>query len=423
MTWETLYKNCIPSQLKHFSQVTSIFLGYNMNIDLIKHLRSKDINEFKGTTFFPHLFKSLEQGKSMEVIITKEEYEWLKTLKYEDKCIGGQAGIMANLFALFPIKEVVVYSPAFCSKQAQFLSPSENLKVPDVTGDLKRPHDLKIDKEPEYHFIFEFKRGLKIFGIIVPMDNRFIASPPTTSSEKVCDDIFKRKYEYAIISGFQLAQNTNPLQISKKHVDFLRKHANVHYEFASIQNPEIRKAVANYVKGFDSIGVNKFELNDLLQICGENPVHSITDIWEGLNVIKNHLQLKRIHSHHMGIYITVVDKPATPDKTRDAHLYAALMAAVQAKKGSLDNSTDAGSGFETPVSTSGLNMLSELALYFDSPEFKRSGIYEDDETYTVAVPTRVVKNPVRTVGLGDVISGLTFVGDNLDQNYCSTMDT
>jgi ADP-dependent phosphofructokinase/glucokinase len=409
--WNTLYQKCIPSQISHFSSIDSIFLAYNMNIDMIKHLKPEDIQPLEKTSFFPQLEESMLQGQAREVLVTKEEYEWLKTLHYDKKSIGGQAGIMANLFSLFPIREIVIYSPAFCTEQAQYVNEAENLKVPDENCRLRNPHHIKMEKKPDYHFIFEFKKGMEISAGIVPRDNRFIASCPLQFCEPMCEDIFKRAYEYAIISGFHLITDTTPLKITKRHVDILKKTAKVHYECASIPHERIKKALIPYLRGFYSIGVNECELKDILDIHGEYVNNSIIELYEGLKFTKKALNVKRIQLHHLGFYLTIIDEDMNPEKTRDAALFAALLAAVKAQKGLIKSCDDALQGLKVPVSPVGVREISRLASYTGNSDLEYSGIFKDDTVYVIVVPARVVKNPSRTVGLGDTISGLAFLGE------------
>jgi ADP-dependent phosphofructokinase/glucokinase len=87
------------------------------------------------------------------------------------------------------------------------------------------------------------------------------------------------------------------------------------------------------------------------------------------------------------------------------------MAAARAKQGCLSTWKDAEVGLQAPLSPEGISMMSELASQLDHEDFVNSGIYEDGEEYLVSIPTRIVENPVKTVGLGDTISGLSFVGE------------
>ena len=407
--WNNLYKKCIAEQYEHFSSLSSIFLGYNINIDIITHIREEDVTLLQGTSFFTQLRECMITGSAKEVIISEDDRTILGSLHFREQTMGGQAGIMANLFSLFPLKEIVLYTP-MSTALAQFLSSTGVIHVPDNQCRLIDPHKLKVDEKPDYHFILEFKKGMKISGHTIPRDNRFIASCPLSFPENTCDSLFDRKYDYAVISGFHLLEDTTPLTISKRQVQALNRHTQVHYEYASTR-PSLRRSLVNYFTGFDSLGVNECELNEILEVLGEDPVETVMDMYRGIKTVKKALRLKRIHFHHLGLYMTVRDSSKNPGRVRSALLYAALMAAARAKQGCLSTWKDAEVGLQAPLSPEGISMMSELASQLDHEDFVNSGIYEDGEEYLVSIPTRIVENPVKTVGLGDTISGLSFVGE------------
>jgi len=404
--WNTRYKKCIKTQYEHFSSLSSILLAYNINIDLITHITEKDLTFLEDTSFFTQLTECMIAGKAKEVIISDADRQILESLHYDEKSIGGQAGIMANLFSLFPIEEIVLYTP-MCREQAQMLSPTDALVVPDAHCRLVDPHTILSDINPDYHFILEFKKGMKIAGSTVPRDNRFIASCPLSFPENNCTSIFHREYDHAIISGFHLLETPHVPDIARNHIQALQYRA--HYECASTRS-SLLPPLLDYFTNFDSLGVNECELNEILTTLGEDPVETVVDMYEGLKIVKKVLHLNRIHLHHLGLYLTLIDAQKDPEKTRHALLYAALMAAARAQQGHLSSWEDAQSGLTAPLSPRGISSLAHLSSYLDSPTVVESGIHEDEQGYLVSIPARVVDTPVRTVGLGDTISGLAYVG-------------
>ncbi|MBU7031487.1 MAG: hypothetical protein HXS53_03045 [Theionarchaea archaeon] len=407
--WNNLYTKCIAEQYEHFSSLSSIFLGYNLNIDLIAHIQEEDMHLLEEASFFSMLRECMITGSAREVIISAEDRAILRSLQFREQTMGGQAGIMANLFSLFPIHEIVLYTP-MSEALTPFLSSTGAIRVPDEQCNLIDPHKIRACNDPDYHFILEFKKGMKISGHTVPRDNRFIASCPLSFPDNSCDSLFDREYDYAIISGFHLLEDTTPLSTSKRHVEALNRHTRVHYEYASTR-ASLRKSLIEYIHGFDSLGVNECELNEILKILGEDPVETIMDIYEGIKKVKKTLHLNRIHFHHLGFYLTVIDSSKSPERTRSALLYAALMAAARAERGNLSSWKDAKVGLQAPLSAEGISKMSELGSQLDYDDFVNSGIYEDHKEYLVFIPARIVEYPVKTVGLGDTISGLSFVGD------------
>jgi ADP-dependent phosphofructokinase/glucokinase len=68
-------------------------------------------------------------------------------------------------------------------------------------------------------------------------------------------------------------------------------------------------------------------------------------------------------------------------------------------------------GLKEPLAEPGLKALAALAPAAGDDDFITSGLGHYAGHQLVCVPTRLVANPVLTVGLGDLISATAFVFD------------
>jgi len=422
MSWEILYKKSLD-HIKELNSAKNIFLGYNIDVDLIKYvtqgfIEKKQIGRYylknKLETmedFFSGLFYSMELGKGFEVQINKELYKKLLDFSCDEERMGGQAGIMANLLSFFNIEKIIVYCGSLSKRQAILFRDAENIFVPLIENNkliLKNARKNYEKTESVIHFIFEYKKGIKIKDSTVKRDNRFIASCPHKfpKNESL---VFEKKFDYAILSGFHLFEKENfkeKLDESKEHIKKLRKndYIKIHYEFTSMQNPEIRKyLVKNYLPNFDSLGLNKVELKSILDILGYEDKKSI---YENILRIKKTLGLKRVQFHDLGYYLCVIDKEYSPENCRKALLFASLAAGMKAKNGDIYSIDDIQKGLDIPISKIGYKKLKE----FGDKKFVETGIFDGGDHFMITVPTKVTGTPKSTVGLGDVISCLSFIG-------------
>jgi len=116
--------------------------------------------------------------------------------------------------------------------------------------------------------------------------------------------------------------------------------------------------------------------------------------------------LKRVQFHDLGYYLCVIDKEYSPENCRKALLFASLAAGMKAKNGDICSIDDIQKGLDIPISKIGYKKLKE----FGDKKFVETGIFDGGDHFMIAVPTRVIGNPKSTVGLGDVISSLSFIG-------------
>jgi len=202
----------------------------------------------------------------------------------------------------------------------------------------------------------------------------------------------------------------------------------VHFEWASTQDPEVRRHLADtVVRDADSVGCNEHELIALLETLGEQALArdcvglGSVPLFLGLRRVFDRLKLKRIQLHMYGLYLTLL-RPglehlgpayqALPN--RQGMILAATLAASKAGTGSLDDPAQLLWAHGRAVADQSLAELQALDLYLrvneDLPGLAVDGMLKLKDLHVVAVPTILVEPPLSLVGLGDTISSLSLVG-------------
>ncbi|WP_297419074.1 ADP-specific phosphofructokinase [Thermococcus sp.] len=436
----------------------SIYTAYNTNVDAIVYLKEETvqglINEFGAETiqrrmeeyprqinepldFVARLVHALKTGKPMEVpLINEELHMWFDShFKYDVERMGGQAGIIANLLANLNFRKVLVYTPHLAKKQAAMFVNKPNLFYPVIEDGrliFKHPYEAYRDGDPvKVNRIFEFRAGMTFkLGsetVTVPFSGRFIVSARFESIRIYTEPGLKpflpeigESVDGVILSGYQGIKPrysdgkdaNHYLREAKKDILLLKreKDVKVHLEFASIQNRELRKKVIyNLFPLVDSVGMDESEIAHVLNALGYSKLsdriftyNRIEDTVLGGKILIDEMNLEvlQIHTIYYIVYITHADNPLSEEKLRQSLGLATNLAAARASLGEIRSPEDFKVGLSVPYNERG----EYVKLRFE--EAKRR--LRTKEYRVVIIPTRLVKNPVSTVGLGDTISAGAF---------------
>ncbi|AMQ18106.1 ADP-specific phosphofructokinase [Thermococcus peptonophilus] len=436
----------------------SMFTAYNTNVDAIVYLNGKTvqrlIDEFGAEAvkrrmeeypreinepldFVARLVHALKTGKPMAVPLVNEELQaWFDShFKYDVERMGGQAGIIANLLANLDFREVLVYTPHLAKRQAEMFVKKPNLFYPVVENGklvLKHPWEAYRENDPvKVNRIFEFRAGttfrLGNETITVPFSGRFIVSARFESIRIYTEPELKsflpeigQRVDGAILSGYQgiklrysEGKDANYyLREAKKDILLLKreKDVKVHLEFASIQNRELRKKVIyNLFPLVDSVGMDEAEIAYVLSALGYDKLaeriftyNRIEDTVLGGKILidEMNLELLQIHTIYYIMYIAHADNPLSEAELRQSLELATTLAASRASLGDITSPDQISVGMNVPYNERG----EYVKLRFE--EAKRR--LRTKEYKLVIIPTRLVQNPVSTVGLGDTISTGAF---------------
>ncbi|WP_297464549.1 ADP-specific phosphofructokinase [Thermococcus sp.] len=436
----------------------SIYTAYNTNVDAIVYLTGETvqrlIDEFGAEAvkrrmeeyprqieepidFVARLVHALKTGKPMAVPLVNEElHAWFDShFRYDVERMGGQAGIIANLLANLDFRRVLVYTPHLARKQATMFVDRPNLFYP-VVGDgklvFRHPREAYREGDPiKVNRIFEFRAGttfkLGDETITVPFSGRFIVSARFESIRVYTEPELKpflpeigEMVDGAILSGYQGIKlrysdgkdANHYLREAKRDILLLKreKDVKVHLEFASIQNRELRKKVIyNLFPLVDSVGMDESEIAYVLNALGYPKLsdriftyNRIEDTVLGGKILIDEMNLEvlQIHTIYYIMYITHADNPLSEDELRSSLELATTLAAARASLGEIISPEDFRVGLSVPYNERG----EYVKLRFE--EAKRK--LRTREYRVVIIPTRLVKNPVSTVGLGDTISAGAF---------------
>jgi ADP-dependent phosphofructokinase/glucokinase len=434
----------------------SIYTAYNTNVDAIVYLNGdivqRLIDEFgagavrrrideypreidEPLDFVARLVHALKTGKPMAVPLVNEElHRWFDDhFDYDVERMGGQAGIIANLLASLDFKRVIVYTPHLARRQAELFVSRPNLLYPVVEdGKLtfKHPREAYRENDPiKVNRIFEFRAGTRFkLGnetITVPFSGRFIVSARFESIRIYTEEALKpflpeigEGVDGAILSGYQGIKlrysdgkdANHYLRKAKEDVMLLkrRKDVKVHLEFASIQNRDLRKKVIyNLFPLVDSVGMDESEIAYVLNALGYPRLseriftyNRIEDSVLGGKIILDEMNLEilQIHTIYYLMYITSKDNPLSEEELRKSLEVGTTLAAARASLGEIRSPEDYRVGLNVPFNERG----EYVKLRFEEAK-RRTREYK-----VVIIPTRLVKKPVSTVGLGDTISAGAF---------------
>jgi len=440
-------------------QDMSMYLAYNTNVDAIiylneKHIQSlikefgtgnikkrmqeypREINE--PLDFVARLLHALKTGKPQSVpLMSYEVDKWFNSrFEHGVERIGGQVGIIANLLANLEFKKVIAYSPLLGKKQAEMFVRRGNLLYPVIENGklaLKKPLEAYKEGDPvKINRIFEFRAGTRFkLGnevIEVPYSGRFIvacrseefARVETSSNFKPYLPEIGEMVDGAILSGYQGIRNHYTdgknanyyLRKAKEDIKLLKKKKDVkiHVEFASIQDRDLRKKVIfNIFPLADSVGMDEAEIAHILSVLGYRDLsdriftyNKIEDTVLGAKILLDELNLEvlQIHTIYYLMYITHRDNPLSEGDLLKSLEVGTTLAATRAFLGDIRRPEDVKVGLNIPFNEKGEYVklrLEEALSKMRTREYK-----------IVITPTRIVKNPVSTVGLGDTISAGAF---------------
>ncbi len=470
--WEEIYLDFDSNELaQQINQIKGVIVGFNVNIDKIIEVNPEVLRNILSAAeykisyqkeenlttidniedFFFFLLQAIAGGKADEkLLFSKDVHLWIENeFDIKQTKLGGQAGIMANLLRRMEVKQILLSLPIFDKTLLKLLDSSIQVIVKENNDYTIKPVENVESNEtsPIVHYVFEFKEGnYTVYDQIIECKraNRFIVSYDLVNSQlKIHKGFYKysednvHHYSLAIVSGFHLV-NPN-LDPSKTHLDLIKpvsdliakwKLSNpeltIHFEVAATEEIQLKAVIiSEIIPSVDSIGLNEQELLDFIKIIDSSTYYLLKKEISAVNLFKGLLSLLReyphlrIHLHYLGFYL-VLSSPITKEqarKRRKSLIYASIHAA---KKVELCETVlnDISSDFNYTISKEGKEQLISLDKhlsieYEGGSDFFKSGYFTATDFTLVGIPSIVAKKPKSLVGLGDTISLISVLFDNI----------
>jgi ADP-dependent phosphofructokinase/glucokinase len=361
---------------------------------------------------------------------------------------GGQAGIIANQMAALGA-QAYVYNPVLSKLQAEMYD--SRVKFPVIAGDTLRWVPIRDGVNSDWtkiNYIFEYPKDTTyVFGervvttvranrIILGTRNPLAAMGFAEEMEPFLPEV-GAAMDCGFMAGYHHARIEGRADTLAEFIDLsLRQHkllksANpalkLHCEYLPMHNPEQEAVLLrSLVPRFDSYGINEAEIMRVLDCLGfENEAREIAraersfSLYQGALALWREFRLPRLHLHNLGYYLVIIAKPypVSPEKVRQACLFASAVNAVKAKRGGAVPREAVAEMAGFPLSDVGLSQLEAFAEearqagYPITSDFTATGIMECEDHTCIIVPAHVVPNPVSTVGMGDTISSSAFAAE------------
>ncbi|MEW6233849.1 MAG: ADP-dependent glucokinase/phosphofructokinase [Candidatus Omnitrophota bacterium] len=468
-SWETLYRNAYERGVVRIQSLKGVACAFHSVLDGLIRLTPDWLHSLLNANpslkqaalkgcggdipleimspkdFIQGLFSSLAKGAALQRMIRSEAtYRWaLETFGPGQLRLGGTSGNMARSLSPLGIP-VTVYANPLTRELAELFGDDESLSVIVKENEefvLRRPKQAARESGVfAIHWIMEYSAdfSMELDGVIIRPGraNRYIPSwNPRNNQFRMSEEFAEGflslidSYSHLLFSGFHILSEQYPdgstcADVVRPLGDYLlqvRKKASrlrIHLEFASIASPKVRGAVLEHiVPNVHSLGCNETELPLLIDSLGGAPLAeklrvqpSAMDFCWALALVLRETGLERIHFHNLGYYLCMEKSPWTSaSSSRDALLLSAIMAAARAKNGLFSRLGDIEAGLSESIGKAGLEQLQLLAERWEQPSIREEGLGTCEGFVLSAIPAKVVKNPLFTVGLGDTISAGAFL--------------
>ncbi len=469
--WVQAYSRSLDT-LARKNRRLKFIVGFNVNIDAIKHVAREDVERIMRHAslsevvkkvssppmkvdsledFLAGLLLCLRDGVGEEWIITNGKVSKMleELLGWDETRMGGQGGNMSNVLARLG-QTTITNVPSLPSEQAE-LFYGENVVVPVLTSEgvnFRHPREaIRPSDPPLIHWISEFRKGVSVdldgLKFEAPRDNRFIASFDEVNARLQLAPGFwegsvseVEEAVAAVVSGYHLLREKYPdgetcWEALKKVISLIRKwrslnaELTIHAEMGFTGSSEVRKAIVNLVfPNVDSVGVNETELHIFHSPSCVEPLssYSAPDLYlKAKDILERH-RLKRIFIHTREYSMSILRQGyvVCPEEEFMALLFGASLAATLAATGVPPTISKAKEmmigGFE--ISEEGLKEHEKLASFLDTEGetnyrlFLERG-FVDGDPGIVFVPSMLVRKVKATVGLGDTICSGTVAGEHV----------
>lgn len=325
--------------------------------------------------------------------------------------IGGQAGIMANFLSNLN-NSVTFYTPMLSERLSNLLN--KDILYPQIEENnfvLKNVKDCVNTDRTKNNLIFEFSNGKT--GRLIVSDNLKGFGPYFRKGIEQNLETMDENLDRVLVSGFHNAKGNKDAKLTKSEKQLSLLDTPKHLEYVTTDEDTREKLEEHILPEVDSIGLDEYEIKELSsKEIDEDDLNLGTAYKASKNLIEQH-SLSRVHLHTYNFHLIVVEKdyPVKSEKIRDAMLFGELSSIQLAEKGRIPDKEDIEDFDMEGKYLKRLDDFEDFADYFELNNFVEKGIAELEGYRVVAIPTIVIEDPERLVGMGDVISSATFTSE------------
>ncbi|WP_254768466.1 ADP-dependent glucokinase/phosphofructokinase [Salinilacihabitans rarus] len=428
----------------------SVFVAYNANVDAIVRVDDELASSLErpaapGVEPPPSRLDStrdlaagithaMAAGRGDEAAMTDAFAGRIESkLEPDSRRMGGQTGIMTDLAATLGASPVA-YTYLLSDRQRSLFRRPEAVRYPRVEDGRVRfvpLADAPTAERTKTNWVFEFTVGDELFGVRATENGRFIAASRPPEFDLRAGDLDAHADQVGeVVDGALLAGYHN---LVPEHHDYARAHRHardvvrrlrsggdlhVHVEYAVTHDDDLRASIYERIlPEANVVGTDTRELALLhddadLDVTGAEPTEEtpfeaseIVTHYRMLSALRDALGVDCIRVHAMQYHLAVMDSYLPPEAVRRGLAFAAVNAATKAARGDVAAPEDLATGATYEPSAKGREAIELLADHV--------GATTDDGALrtptVVACPNRVVDDPARTVGIGDVVSASSFL--------------
>lgn len=409
--WVKRYADSTELVNENFDALT----GFNANIDVVHQTDELDL-ELEDVK--PELIEKVESveelKKSLKYCMVKEqnhEVDLATELDFEGhERIGGQAGIMSQFLSKTD-NSTIFYTP-FLSEELASKMNQEILYPVDNDGImLQNVREAANTDRTKRNHIFEFESGRS--GRLIVSDTLKGFGPYFRKGVSDKLDVIEDNADCVLVSGFHDVKGNAVAKLKKSAEQLAKLESPIHLEFVHRNDKLSSKVLKHVAPCVDSIGTDETEFRKICEIALEEHPEDTVNLGEAFHHSKQLIEklgLDRIHIHTYRYHLTVASErhPSKMKKIREAMLYGELAAIQSAETGRIPEEDDIKSFNMDGKRLHRLHEMEQFEEHLDLNDFKKTGIAEIDGLKVVAIPTIIHEDPVRTVGMGDIISSGAF---------------
>ncbi|AOV94583.1 hypothetical protein AQV86_01495 [Nanohaloarchaea archaeon SG9] len=397
-----------------------VLTGFNANIDVLYDLEDleldledteaenldtiSNINELKALLKY-----ASENSLNEEASLENPDYSF----SGGEETVGGQAGIMANYLSGIG-NSVIFYTPFLSQELADLINV--NVLFPTVEDEfiLKNVRDASNTDRTKKNMIFEFdsdKTGRVIASDSIKGFGPYFRKSIVDEFEEMDENL-----DRVLLSGFHDIEGNKEAKLEKARKQLDQIETPIHMEYVNTDRERAEKIIKKIMPKLDSIGLDEEEVKQVNKILNSEEFEEEITAGEAFELAKDLIEshgLSRCQIHTYNFHLTVVedDYPVETEKIRDAMLFGEISAIKSADKGGIASRNDFKDLEMDDKHIKRLDMLEDFGNFFEIDDFAREGTGKVEDYRVAAIPTIIHEDPKRVVGLGDIISSGTFVGE------------